>query len=89
MMRAQFVAMPGRFATVAARATNIVIRTLYRLWDWHARRATVSILHGLDDRTLKDIGISRAEITPLVYGDRGNGGRRIYEEPWRCLGGRF
>lgn len=88
MMRAHFVATPGRYATFAAWAGSAVVRGLARLWNWHARRATVSILHGLDDRTLKDIGISRSEITSLVHGGPGNG-RRPYQEAWRYLGGRF
>jgi len=36
--------------------------------DRRARRATVRILHSLDARTLRDIGISPAEIESLVYG---------------------
>jgi len=48
---------------------------LSRLWRAYsvrkARQATVAILQGLDDRTLKDIGICRAEIERVVRGDRG------------------
>jgi hypothetical protein len=47
------------------------------------RRATVTILHGLDDRTLRDIGVSRAEISSLIYG-KGGGQRRVYDADWRC-----
>jgi uncharacterized protein YjiS (DUF1127 family) len=88
MMRAHFVATPGRFSLLAARIGALTVRGLARLWDWHSRRATVSMLQGLDDRTLKDIGISRGEITSLVHGDPANR-RRPYQEAWRYLGGRF
>lgn len=86
MMRAQFVATPGPIARFAAQGGRIIARTWERLWDWQARRATVSILHALDDRTLRDIGISRSEITSLVYGERSEA-RRAYDAAWRCFGG--
>lgn len=40
----------------------------YRSWS-EARRATRH-LTGLDDRLLRDIGVSRSEINRMVYGPR-------------------
>ena len=40
-----------------------------RYWVRRAQRATVVILRSLDDRTLRDIGISPSEIESCVYGD--------------------
>lgn len=38
-------------------------------WMRRAQRATVLILQSLDDRTLRDIGISPTEIESCVYGE--------------------
>jgi uncharacterized protein YjiS (DUF1127 family) len=50
------------------------------LWQaymrWATRRATARILHSLDARTLKDIGINESEITSIVYGTDGDRRRR-------------
>jgi uncharacterized protein YjiS (DUF1127 family) len=35
-----------------------------------ARRATIDILHRLDDRALEDIGLRRSEIERIVYDDK-------------------
>jgi uncharacterized protein YjiS (DUF1127 family) len=43
-------------------------------WTRRAEHATVAILHSLNDRTLKDIGLDRSEIESVVYGER-RGGR--------------
>lgn len=57
-----------------------------RYWVQRARRATVVILHSLDDRTLRDIGISPSEIESCVYGDVPDR-RRPYVERWPCRTG--
>jgi uncharacterized protein YjiS (DUF1127 family) len=67
---------------LAARAGNRIARAWHIYWQWRARRATVDLLHSLDDRTLRDIGVGRNEITSLVYGRPGDRTRR-YDETWR------
>ncbi|MBO0762984.1 MAG: DUF1127 domain-containing protein [Hyphomicrobiaceae bacterium] len=42
-----------------------------RYWTQRAACATVAILNALDDRTLKDIGLDRSEIGPVVHGRAG------------------
>jgi uncharacterized protein YjiS (DUF1127 family) len=50
-------------------------------WDYQARSATVLILDALDERTLKDIGLSRSEIRAVVLG--GDTARpRVYAPRW-------
>jgi uncharacterized protein YjiS (DUF1127 family) len=39
-------------------------------WRRRAERAMQFVLQSLDDRTLKDIGIDRSEIDPVIYGAR-------------------
>jgi uncharacterized protein YjiS (DUF1127 family) len=83
MMRAQLVSTPNRgLSSLAARGGRMVVGAWYRYWDSRARRATVEILHSLDERTLRDIGISRGEITSVVFGGCG-GHRRCYDDAWR------
>ena len=85
MMRAQFVSTPNRgspLSSLTARGGRAIAQAWHRYWDSRARRATVEILHSLDDRTLHDIGICRGEITSLVYGGRSHRGRQ-YDEAWR------
>jgi uncharacterized protein YjiS (DUF1127 family) len=44
-----------------------------------AQQATVRLLRGLDDHTLRDIGLGRSEIESLVYGRPGE--RRLRYDP--------
>jgi len=54
-------------------------RTLWRAYlRWYERRAAMYSLTQLDDRMLKDIGITRAEIETMVRnGGAARRGRRI------------
>jgi uncharacterized protein YjiS (DUF1127 family) len=54
-------------------------------WGNRARRATVLLLETLDDRTLKDIVLSRAEIRPVVLGTDATG-RHSYDPYWHRSG---
>jgi len=83
MTRAYQIATGGRgLATLAAGAGDRIAKIWHRYWEGRAKRATVELLHSLDDRTLRDIGVCRCEISSLVYGsphDR----IRSYDEAWR------
>lgn len=52
----------GLISALVAKATEL--RRSVR--DWLLARATVNTLSALDDRTLKDIGLSRGEISEAV-----------------------
>jgi uncharacterized protein YjiS (DUF1127 family) len=69
-------------ATLTAGAADRIARAWRRYWQHRAKRATVELLHSLDDRTLHDIGLSRCEIASLVYGRAGDR-TRSYDEAWR------
>ena len=84
MTRAYHVATGGRGLTVlAAGAGDRIAGVWRRYWQGRAKRATVELLHSLDDRTLRDIGLSRGEIQSVVYGRPGDR-TRSYDEAWRC-----
>jgi uncharacterized protein YjiS (DUF1127 family) len=83
MTRAYQMATGGRsLATLAGGAGDRIAGAWRRYWQRRAKRATVELLHALDDRTLRDIGLSRCEITSVVYGRAGER-TRCYEEAWR------
>lgn len=59
LFRIPLAALPARFATGLV-SLWIATRRAYRL------RATIRTLHDLDDRTLRDIGLHRGEISEIV-----------------------
>jgi len=70
-------------ANTTAPFERLVVEPVFGLvtaWaSWRRKRrlkATARILHGLSDRTLKDIGVERSEIDSVVMA-RGN-------DPWAC-----
>jgi uncharacterized protein YjiS (DUF1127 family) len=50
-----------------------------RFWRWRSLNATVAVMHGLDDRMLKDIGIDRSEIESIAYTSGAERRRRYVE----------
>ena len=83
MMQAQHFSGPTpALPTAAAKGGRVIAQYWVAFWAWRARRATVQLLDGLDDRTLRDIGLSRGEISSAVYGRPGDR-RRCYDDTWR------
>ncbi|HJZ43119.1 MAG TPA: DUF1127 domain-containing protein [Hyphomicrobiaceae bacterium] len=66
-------AIPGQ-VTPSGRPglSGLLKREWSAFWTRSAQRATVRILRGLDDATLRDIGLSRSEIDSVVYGAPGD-----------------
>jgi hemoglobin-like flavoprotein/uncharacterized protein YjiS (DUF1127 family) len=71
------VLLPVRRAAKAgrdlARTLAVHVGAILRRWardyaTWRRRRQAIAELAGLDDRALKDFGISRSEIESVVYG---------------------
>ena len=54
---------------IGRKVAHLTQRAWTCYWARRAANATVAILHGLDDRALKDIGLDRSEIESVVYGD--------------------
>jgi len=71
----------NRSATLVARTGSSIAKIWNAYWQRRAMRVTVALLSALDDRTLRDIGVSRDEIGSVVYG-RPADRTRCYEEVW-------
>jgi uncharacterized protein YjiS (DUF1127 family) len=65
--------------SIARRALAAMRRAWTCYWTRRAACATAGILHRLDDRGLKDIGLARSEIESAVHGDCQRRGRRSRE----------
>jgi len=64
----------------ALRWLREAARGLRERWDHHV---TQDALEGLDDLTLKDLGVDRSEITSVVHDTSGDR-RRRYDGSWRA-----
>lgn len=54
-------------AAIGRSVVDVTRRAWTGYWRRRAEHATIAILHGLDDCTLKDIGIDRSEIGSAAY----------------------
>lgn len=54
-------------STVSQRFAAALQSAWTAYWIHRAERATVQMLHSLDDRTLKDIGLDRSEIELVAH----------------------
>jgi uncharacterized protein YjiS (DUF1127 family) len=85
-MRSELIEMYGATEVAAPRGwlhrlTDAVQSTARAYLDWRLRRATVRILTSMDDRMLRDIGMTRSEIHSVVYGDA-EGRTPSYDRTW-------
>ena len=80
-------ALPARARNhaVSARISSIVRQLWRAYWDYQARRATIMLLHALDERALADIGFQRSEIDSVVLASASDRLRR-YDPKWRLRG---
>jgi len=67
-------------ASVGRRVADMAQHAWSRYWRRRAEHATVGLLHALDDRALRDIGLDRSEIESVVY-NASRGERRISWAP--------
>jgi uncharacterized protein YjiS (DUF1127 family) len=52
--------------SVSRKVADVTRHAWSRYWTRRAERAAVAVLHTLDDRALKDIGLDRSEIESMV-----------------------
>lgn len=60
----------GRARSILARARRIFSAAWASYREWAELRRATSHLMSLDDRLLRDIGVSRSEINRVVFGPR-------------------
>lgn len=65
----------ARRSAIGRKVADVTLRAWTGYWTRRAEHATIAILHGLDDRALKDIGLDRSEIESVVYGAEGRATR--------------
>lgn len=77
--------IPTPSTSVASRLVGGFTETTRHAWQAYwlrkAQRTTVVMLQGLDDQTLRDIGLGRSEIESVVY-ERSHERRLRYKPNW-------
>ena len=65
---------PGRYSadSIASRVRLVLNGIVERVLEWHERSAQRHRLMGLDDRMLRDIGLTRSDVV-----------REFMKAPWR------
>jgi uncharacterized protein YjiS (DUF1127 family) len=54
--------------TLVQRLAAFARRQWRAYWDYRARSATLMMLQAMDDRALKDIGLTRSQIWTVAFG---------------------
>jgi uncharacterized protein YjiS (DUF1127 family) len=73
------MSMTGATDSLRHRVVTVTRRAWTRYWRHRAASATVGLLHALDDRALKDIGLDRSEIESVAFTDCQKRGRHAPE----------
>jgi uncharacterized protein YjiS (DUF1127 family) len=71
MIMATTARAPGVVASAPPwlrRTADLLGRAWGAYWERRARHAAVLLLRSLDERTLRDMGVTRGEIESVVYG---------------------
>ena len=71
--------------SVGRRMADMTRHAWSRYWTRRAERAAIAVLHTLDDRSLKDIGLDRSEIESVVS-SAAPGERRVHWASARSCG---